>query len=142
MRHFVGDVVAEPIAISDLSARAMGFLADAGVEARCAHHVALMLDEILTNVATHGGSPATPASVRVEVLADLVSAEILDAGAAFDPRGGQDPDLAACAADRPLGGVGLMLVRRIARELAYERRGSRNWTMFSVARCDPDPKGE
>jgi serine/threonine-protein kinase RsbW len=137
MTQFVRDVIPEPTAISALTERTTDFLTDAGVDGRCAHHVALMLDEMLTNVATHGGGAALPASVRVEVRADRVSAEIIDSGAAFDPRAPKEPDLGVAAEDRQVGGVGLVLVRRIACDLDYERRGDRNWTTFSVARRNP-----
>jgi serine/threonine-protein kinase RsbW len=137
MTHFACDVMPEPNAISALTARTMDFLAGAGVDGRCAHHVAMMLDEMLTNVAGHGGNTAQPASIRVEVRPDRVSTEILDAGAAFDPRTVTAPDIGAAAEDRQVGGLGLMLVQRLACELGYERRGERNWTTFSVARRQP-----
>jgi serine/threonine-protein kinase RsbW len=129
------EAAVEPAAISALTDRVMEFLAQAGVDARCAHHVALMLDELLTNVATHGGGALTPAHVCVEVHGDRVSAEVLDSGAPFDPRNAREPDPAVAPADRPIGGLGLMLVRRLGCELDYERRADRNWTKFSMARA-------
>ena len=137
MTRLVRDVIAESSAISALTEQAMDFLGKAGVDERCAHHVALMLDEILTNVATHGGAPLTSVNVSVEVHADRVSAEILDFGAPFDPRGARDPDPAVAPVDRPAGGLGLMLVRQVGCELDYKRRGDRNWTRFSMARGQP-----
>ena len=142
MNRLACEVVAEPAAISALAKRIMDFLTGAGVDERCAHHVALVLDEALTNVATHGGAAMTPATVRIEVHADRVSAEILDAGAAFDPRQARDPDPAVAPVDRPVGGLGLMLARRLTCELDYERRGDRNWTRFSVGRPGEEPKGD
>lgn len=135
MTRLVCDVIAEPSAISALTEQVTDFLGKAGVDERCAHHIAIALDEVLTNVATHGGAPLTSASVSVEVHADRVSAEVLDHGAPFDPRQARDPNPAVAPVDRPVGGLGLMLVRQVVCELGYERRGDRNWTRFSMARA-------
>jgi serine/threonine-protein kinase RsbW len=135
MNHFSTDIIAEPNAISALTERAAGFLGDLGVDVRAAHHVSLVLDEILTNVATHGGAQGTSASVRLEVAADRVMVEVVDGGAMFDPRNAPDVDLSSSLGERPIGGLGLLLVHRVTEGLAYERIEDRNRTTFWVKRA-------
>jgi serine/threonine-protein kinase RsbW len=140
--RWAGDVMVEPRAISALTTQAMDFLDAAGVDAGCSHRVGLILDEILTNLATHGGGAATSASVLLEIQDERVRAEIVDCGAPFDPRTAVAPDTRMSAEERPLGGLGLMLVHRVACGLGYERRGDRNWTAFAVARATPAAQGK
>jgi anti-sigma regulatory factor (Ser/Thr protein kinase) len=133
MADFVAAVMPEPEAISDLTERAQTFLAESGVDARAAHHVALVLDELLTNLASHGAGKA-PASVRLTVADDRVDAEVVDSGAPFDPRRAPNVDVSVPVADRPIGGLGLLLVHRVTEGLDYKRAGDCNYTNFSVRR--------
>jgi serine/threonine-protein kinase RsbW len=134
MADFTAELVATQEAISALTERATAFLAAAGVDARAVHHVALVLEELLTNVAVHGGAGA-PVSVSLAITPDRVSAEVMDGGAVFDPRVQQNPDLSAGVEERPIGGLGLLLVQRMTEGLAYERAGDRNRTTFSICRA-------
>ena len=78
-----------------------------GVDARAVHHVSLVIDEILTNVATHGGNPDAPASVAIEVRTARVFGEIGDWGTPFDPRIGPGPDFGAPLEERKHRGAWL-----------------------------------
>src|ERR1019366_6512187 len=102
MTQFEEDVATEPAAIADSTERAMEFLQKAGVDARAVHHVALVLEEILTNIATHGGGPAETTKVRIAVEPERVAGEIFDSGPPYDPRTGPTPDLEATLEDRQI----------------------------------------
>ena len=140
MADFAAELTATQDAISALTERAAAFLAESGVDARAAHHMALVLDELLTNVAAYGGAQA-PVSVSMTVSPERVTAEVLDGGAMFDPRVERDLDVSAGAEDRPVGGLGLLLVHRVTEGLAYERAGDRNRTTFSICRTPAGQKG-
>ena len=49
-----------------------------------------------------------------------------DSGVAFDPTLAQEPDITLPAEARPIGGLGIMLVKRIMNEVAYERIDGQN----------------
>jgi anti-sigma regulatory factor (Ser/Thr protein kinase) len=134
MIRFTANIVPNASAISLLGDDVADFLLGAGVDARAIHHVGLVIDEILTNVATHGGSPDIPASVAIEVRPDRVFGEIGDSGVPFDPRTAPEPDIRAPLEERKIGGLGLHLVRKLTSALEYRRDGTRNWTTFYVAR--------
>jgi anti-sigma regulatory factor (Ser/Thr protein kinase) len=134
MADFVAELTAKPDVISALTERVAKFLAESGVDARAVHHVALVLDELLTNVVTYGGTIETPVSIRLTILPDRVTAEVVDGGMMFDPRDDRNLEVPASVEERPIGGLGLLLVRRVTEGLAYERVGDRNRTIFSICR--------
>jgi anti-sigma regulatory factor (Ser/Thr protein kinase) len=101
-------------------------------EAGCAEEVVLELrlvaEEVLTNIAKYGFEPgATPAvEVRVALTPEDATLEFRDQGRAFDPLAQAPPDRAAPREERPLGGLGLALVRSLVDEAAYAREGATN----------------
>jgi anti-sigma regulatory factor (Ser/Thr protein kinase) len=125
---------AAPEFISDLIERVMSFLEKQNVEPRVRHHTALVLDEFLTNLATHGGCPDLPATISIFVGSDRVSGEIVDSGREFDPRLAPDPSLDLDADARPIGGLGLYLVRKLSCTLEYVRLNGENQTSFAINR--------
>lgn len=139
--HFEASIVATPDAISELVDRVMAFLAEQGVEVRATHHTALVFDEVLTNLGTHGGCRDQPAKIAVTVLSDKVTGEIVDSGPAFDPRLAPEPSLDLGADDRPIGGLGLHLVRKLSCALEYARRGDQNCMIFAVSRIAKNGEG-
>ncbi len=134
MTKFEAQTRARPQEISDLTERAGDFLEHGGVDKRAAHHVAMILEELLTNLGTHGGVVDDPATVRISIESDCVLVEIIDSGPAFDPRSASDPDLERSAEDRIVGGLGLFLMRKLASDLGYVRNEGRNRTSFAVTR--------
>jgi serine/threonine-protein kinase RsbW len=138
MAEFAAELVARNDAISDLTERASAYLKNAAVDARAVHHVALVLDELLTNVAMHGGAGGAHAAVRLAIEADRVAAEVLDKGIMFDPRPPRDVNRSGNVEDREIGGLGLLLVQRLTDNLSYERVGDLNRTTFSVPRARSD----
>ena len=108
---------------------------EAAVDARAAMHVALTLDELLTNTATHGGAHGLSAQVTLQVLADRVEVQINDPAAAYDPRNAPKPDLEASLEDKKIGGLGVHLVMKLSRDLAYARDKDRNRTNYWIARA-------
>ncbi|MGE0563507.1 MAG: ATP-binding protein [Pseudolabrys sp.] len=127
-------------AVSALTERISGFLEAGSVDPRTAHHVVLVCDEILTNVAEHGGS-GVAAAVRVMIEPSAVNGEISDTGMPFDPRGAATPDINAGIDNRPVGGLGLFLIHRLTDRFDYARRDGRNCTRFSIPRRPASTKG-
>lgn len=120
--------------ISELTDRVLAFLEEQGVEARPTHHTALVLNEVLTNLGTHGDCRDRPARVAIAVEPDKVTGEIVDRGPPFDPRLAPAPSLDLAADDRPIGGLGLHLVRKLSCALEYARRNDENCTFFAINR--------
>lgn len=139
--RFETSTLATPKAISDLTEQVMAFLDAHGVEVRATHHAALVLDEILTNLGTHGDCPNRPARISLVVEPDKVVGEIVDTGAPFDPRLAPDPSVDLSADDRTIGGLGLYLVRKLSCTLEYVRRDGENCTTFAISRANASSEG-
>jgi serine/threonine-protein kinase RsbW len=88
----------------------------------------LALEEVFMNVVMHG---ATPSSVPwVEVSLDVadggLTMTVEDDGRPFDPLSLPPPDVAASLSERPVGGLGVYLVRQMMDAVTYSRVGTRN----------------
>ena len=91
------------------------------------------LDEVLANVVRHGleGRGET-ASVELELRLDpaaepaVCEVVLVDDGPEFDPLATPEPDTSLGVEDRPIGGLGIALVRKLMDEVEYERRDGRN----------------
>jgi serine/threonine-protein kinase RsbW len=98
----------------------------------------LVLEEILINVARYAYSPAEG---DVEVSYRTISAgkllvEIGDSGRVFNPLEADPPDFSRGLADRPLGGLGVFLVRGLVESIEYRREENRNVLSFTFPSGD------
>lgn len=86
------------------------------------------LDEVLANVATYAyqGEDRCYIDVRLSFDSDSIVAEIEDDGIAFDPLEAAEPDTTLPLEERPVGGLGIHLVRQLMDEVVYRRDGGRN----------------
>jgi sigma-B regulation protein RsbU (phosphoserine phosphatase) len=85
--------------------------------------VELIAEELLTNVVHAAGSAA--GGVRLSLACSLTASEIVltfrDDGMRFDPTEVESPRLDAEIADREIGGLGILIVRRLADVCRYAR---------------------
>ena len=86
------------------------------------------VDEAVTNVVVHGYRGATgPVEIEVGGDAETLEVTIADRAEPFDPTLARAPDLDLPLERRPLGGMGVHLMRAFADELRYApRRGGGN----------------
>jgi len=73
----------------------------------------LVIEEIGTNIVKYGYPQDAPGVIQLQCAYDkgLLRVIIRDCGRPFDPREYPDPDMSAGIAIRPIGGLGLFLVR-------------------------------
>ena len=64
--------------------------------------------------------------VEAEHSAEQITFTISDSGIPFDPTAQTEPDLTLSAEERPIGGLGIHLVRQIMDSIRYERKDNRN----------------
>jgi serine/threonine-protein kinase RsbW len=93
----------------------------------------LILEEILINVARYAYAPDKGV---VEVACSgkgtgKLRIEISDYGRVFNPLEADPPDLSRGLADRPIGGLGVFLVRGMVDSIDYRREGDRNILSFT-----------
>ena len=88
------------------------------------YNVELVFEEIVANIVNYGAVPGRALQVRVTLqsLATLIVLTFEDNGITFDPcQHTEVPMPANSLEEAQLGGLGLMLVRRAASTLHYER---------------------
>jgi serine/threonine-protein kinase RsbW len=92
----------------------------------------LVLEEILINVARYAYTPETGAVEVAYAQAGpgKLVVEIADSGRVFNPLQADPPDLSRGLADRPIGGLGVFLVKSMVDSIAYRREGDRNILSF------------
>lgn len=87
----------------------------------------LAVEEIFVNICLYAYQ-MPPGTVRVafEESDGSVSVEFQDDGVPFDPLAQEEPDLSLSMADRPRGGLGILLIRRVMDEVHYDRKDGKN----------------
>lgn len=92
----------------------------------------MAVEELITNIVRHGGA-SEPISVVIRKDPGEFSIELSDQGIPFDPfTQAPKPDLEATLTDRPIGGLGIHLVRKMLDRVAYRREGGRNVVTLAV----------
>jgi len=88
----------------------------------------LALEEVFMNIVKHGSRPGVTSRVEVSLAlsAEALTMTVEDRGPPFDPLALSPPDVSASLADRPIGGLGVFLVRRVMDEVTYQRVGTCN----------------
>jgi serine/threonine-protein kinase RsbW len=105
----------------------------AGIAAEELGKLDLVLEEILINVARYAYEPEK-GLVEVAYAAEgpgKLRVEIGDSGRVFNPLEADPPDLSRGLADRPIGGLGVFLVRSMVDSIDYRRAGDRNILSFT-----------
>ena len=100
----------------------------AGVSHSLMMNLDLALEEAVTNVMLYAYPEGTTGQVEVECMSEdgLLTFQIRDAGAPFDPTQQADADVTLGVQERPIGGLGIFLVRQIMDEVRYERKNDKN----------------
>ena len=107
--------------------------------------VQLVVEELFSNTVKYGRREAVPASVTISV--DLAGKHPMtvhyedDAPQhdAFDQAGAED-SLKASVTSRRVGGLGIVLVRELGKDVSYSWSSGKNHVTFSVAADTPRPR--
>ena len=101
---------------------------EAHLDAALAMSLNLALEEAVTSVVMYAYPPGQPG--KLELVAErgegFLRFVITDAGKPFDPTAVPDVDVTLGVEERPVGGLGVFLMRRIMDEIRYARRGGQN----------------
>ncbi len=88
----------------------------------------LVLEEAVSNIIMYAypDKQADDISIDIDKTADLLTFSIKDRGIPFDPTQVEEADISLPAENRPIGGLGIYIIRTIMSEVAYERTGNCN----------------
>jgi anti-sigma regulatory factor (Ser/Thr protein kinase) len=99
-----------------------------GLSPEVVFNLTLALDEVVTNIISYAYDDEAEhqIGIRVALDADGVSLQVEDDGRAFNPLDAPKPDVGLDIDQRPIGGLGVHLVRSLMDALEYRREGDRN----------------
>lgn len=121
------DQQADPV--SRLVEEMEGALTAQGVPMNIVYSINLCVEELLVNILNHGYAEDALPDVEVDVAIEpeRLIVEVSDDAEAFDPlTQAPEPDTDAELDDRPIGGLGIHLVKRLTSSLSYWRADGRN----------------
>lgn len=96
--------------------------------------IELVLEELLVNHVSHAyGAAEGNSEVACFCQPGFFCLELADEGPPFDPLQQAQPDLTLAAEERPIGGLGIHMVRSLADEIHYRREAERNVTTVCFA---------
>ena len=91
--------------------------------------IGVAIDEIMANIAQYAYAPGTgPVTVRFgyEQASKTATLTFLDKGMPYNPLEKKDPDVTLSAEDRPIGGLGIFLVKKTMDSMDYAYKFGQN----------------
>jgi anti-sigma regulatory factor (Ser/Thr protein kinase) len=140
--HLTLMLVNQPREIERACTAVEEFVAAQGLSSDVGYALALTLDEAVANVIRHGYADDAEHIIRVRLWleGDLLSVQVADDAKAFNPLLAPEPDLALPIEQRPIGGLGVHIMRTMMDDIEYRRTNGQNLLTLRkrVARVDPD----
>lgn len=101
---------------------------EVGMDMAVAIQMNLAMEEAVVNVMSYAYPADTVGNVTIEAvtIADQLQFTITDCGTPFDPTAKEDVDTTLSAEERPIGGLGIHLVRQLMDSITYERIDGKN----------------
>ena len=99
-----------------------------GLDASMTRSIRLAVEEAVVNVMDYAYPSGTVGDITLKAMSNnkYLKLSITDSGMAFDPTEAAKADTTLSAEDRPIGGLGILLVREMMDSLNYERIGGKN----------------
>jgi anti-sigma regulatory factor (Ser/Thr protein kinase) len=115
-------------AIHPATVQAEAWLVEQQVSFEAMYLVSLAIEELVTNCIKYGYKDSNSHTIDFLLRVDgqILRLEVIDDGSPFNPLEAPRPDLSLPPEQRPIGGLGLHLLRELADEMRYERRDGTN----------------
>jgi len=86
------------------------------------------LEEAVSNVIFYAFDDEKEHDIKIVISLEnkILSIEIIDDGKPFDPTARKEPDVSLPAEDRPIGGLGIFLIRKMMDNVTYTRHNNLN----------------
>lgn len=122
--HITNDIKQLPLVNDEM----MQITNQLGVSEKMRMNLKLALEEAVTNVILYAypDEKDKDITIQFEITADLLKIMITDTGLPFDPTLKETPDLTLSVHEKPIGGLGIHLVREIMTDVEYIRKGDKN----------------
>lgn len=94
------------------------------------NQISIAVEEIFVNIAHYAYRPDVgDATIRCQVSTQgkpQITIEFLDSGRPYDPLQHDEPDISLSADERNIGGLGILMVKRLMDEVKYEYKDGKN----------------
>jgi Anti-sigma regulatory factor (Ser/Thr protein kinase) len=104
-------------------------LEEAGCSMKLSMQIQVAVEEIYVNIASYAYEGGTGnATIRFEVVENGTVAQIIfiDSGIPYDPVKKEDPDVTQSADERPIGGLGIFMVKKSMDGMDYRYENNCN----------------
>lgn len=103
------------------------FLEDADCPQKTQMQIDVAVDEVMSNIA-HYAYPDGEGTVTVSIEEKENTVQIFfrDSGIPYDPLTAKAPDLSLSAEDRPIGGLGIHMVKKMMDAVSYRYENGQN----------------
>lgn len=128
----------EPEDLQKVEAFVSDFSSKAGLPKEAAYAMDLALTEWITNIRDYGleGIPEGRIAIALAATTAEVTAVVEDNGRAFNPVEHPDVVVARPLEQRPIGGLGIHLIKDFMDEVTYQRTGELNQLRLTKAIAD------
>ena len=117
----------------------------AGLDRKATYRLRLAVDEVATNIITHGYQEANltgDITLAVELDSATLTIVLEDEAIPFDPRGEGTPEqIHESLEERPIGGLGVFLALKNVDRFDYQRAGEKNRNVFVMNRTPLEATG-
>ena len=115
-------------AIAAASAEAEAWLQHYEASPQVLHLVLLAIEELVTNCIQYGYDDTREHTIVIALSIEdrNLTMNVTDDGHRFDPLARPAPDVSLQVEDRPVGGLGIYLLRQLADHMAYEHSNGAN----------------
>lgn len=93
-----------------------------GIDAKKQYYILLCIEELAVNIIHYGFKDGKEHYIDIRIVAgEHVLLNIRDDAIQFDPTAKVDADVTSSAEERDIGGLGIYLVKKVAKEFSYKR---------------------
>lgn len=98
-----------------------------GIDTTLLMQIKLAMDEAVTNVIQYA-YPGSEGDIRIDMGCQNRQLKIVvtDNGIRFNPLENQEPDITLPVEERPIGGLGIFLVKQLMTDVRYDRSEGKN----------------
>ncbi|RJR25288.1 MAG: ATP-binding protein [Desulfobacteraceae bacterium] len=101
-------------------------------------------EEALVNIIRYAYPEGEPGDVHLSLAekdGQRIEIEFRDSGIPFDPTSRKEPDIRLAISEREIGGLGILLIKRIADGISYRREAGQNILTLSADAPEGNQKG-
>lgn len=107
-----------------------GCLSGCGASRKVLTQLELVIEEIFINIVSYAYHPSGDGDIDISCSVEDDRAKVIitfaDDGPEFDPLSAKEPDVTQDLKDRPIGGLGIFLVKNNVDGITYRRDDGRN----------------